>query len=1081
MKDIPVTKKVNEGNMSPYQIYPFDQYQRYKTMQILVDEIKRLLKIDHIKVLEIGANEHRNLESFLPGDTVYFSDVSLPEEMLSDPHCFIADASDLKEIADNEFDVVIACDVFEHVDSVKREAFIKELYRVSKYAALLCFPFFSDHNIAVENRANEFFKAYSGQNHRWLQEHIDNVLPKIDDIEQILSKNNMLHISFEHGAVEVWEALMIAHFYSVFYLEILNYKSEFDHYYNENLYCVDRNDKNYRVFYVLSENSVLLDELISYINCYYGTISQREIDTLESFNSTLLGLLNTYNLQVIQNAVRDVFSLSLEMKGLLQDKQMASVYFDRGNGYSEEDKLQFEIKNNSLTVRFNVPSGIKKIRFDPFEAVGLVYHLQVKSNNGNLYPITNPSLFFNDVHIFSIQDPYFEFFVESFEWIEISAELMSSGNVSFKKAIDLLIQLNEHHEWDKKQFQREKEEFVFAQNHLQDHIQNLQNTVQAYETAFYWRLTKPLRMLTEGLKKLVRFYRRKRAEAAGLRRNERSFKSYLDAITPSPKDLDSQLRVLRKSDIKISVVVPLYNTVKEYLIEMIQSVQNQHYANWELCLADGSDDTHTYIQNICEKLARKDQRIVYRKLASNKGIAENSNSAMEMATGNYIALLDHDDIIHPSALLEMANAICIKGADFVYSDELTFDKNVYNPVHIHFKPDFAPDTFRSYNYMCHLTVFSKALLTEVGPFRSEYDGSQDYDLFLRLTEKAQKIIHIPKVLYYWRAYDLSTSKDVSAKPFVSASGQKAISDHLNRVGLQGEVLDSNPLTTYKINYSIEDEPLISIIILNKDQKDTLRDCVESILQKTTYMNFEIIICENNSTSSDIFDYYMDLSRNPKIKVVQWQDEFNFSAINNYAVTFAKGEYLLFLNNDMEVISSDWLEEMLMFAQRKDVGAVGAKLYYPDDTIQHAGVILGIVGVAGHAHKYFNRPDHGYFSRLKIVQNLSAVTGACLLMRKEIFFVIGGFDESYKVAFNDIDLCLKIRKAGYLIVFTPFAELYHYESKSRGYEDTPEKQQRFESEILRFKKQWQEELADGDPYYNPNLTLLKEDFSDCLFE
>lgn len=530
-------------------------------------------------------------------------------------------------------------------------------------------------------------------------------------------------------------------------------------------------------------------------------------------------------------------------------------------------------------------------------------------------------------------------------------------------------------------------------------------------------------------------------------------------------------------DIKFSVLVPLYNTPESFLKAMIESVQAQTYKNWELCLADGSDREHSFVGEICKNYADGDKRIKYEKLEKNLGISENTNACIRMATGEYIALFDHDDLLHPAALYEVMRAICEHGADFIYTDENTFSeepRDAYNP---HFKPDFSPDTLRSYNYICHLSVFSRELLDSVGYFRSEYDGSQDYDLILRLTEKAKKVFHIRKILYYWRAHKNSVAQDVAAKPYTVTAAKKALAAHLERCGLKGEVLDSSVPTTYHIKYEIDGNPLISVIIPNKDHTDDLDICLKSLYEKSLYKNFEVIIVENNSTEKETFEYYEKIKqRYENLKVVIWTGIFNYSAINNFGVNYAKGEYILLLNNDVEIINGSCLEEMLMFAQRKDVGAVGAKLYYSDDTVQHAGVILGLGGTAGHAHKHFGRSHPGYMARASIAQNLTACTAACLMMRRDVFDEVGGLDESFEVAFNDVDLCMKIREKGYLVVFTPYAELYHYESKSRGNDSTPEKLERFRGEIDRFKEKWQKQLDDGDPYYNPNLTLTRDDFS-----
>ena len=543
------------------------------------------------------------------------------------------------------------------------------------------------------------------------------------------------------------------------------------------------------------------------------------------------------------------------------------------------------------------------------------------------------------------------------------------------------------------------------------------------------------------------------------------------------EQLEAQRKATFPRSVTVSILVPLYNTPENYLREMTASVRAQTYGSWQLCLADGSDPDCTHVERICRELAAEDPRICYRRLEENRGISGNSNACIDLATGDYIALLDHDDILHPAALYEMVSAICREDADVLYTDEDLFRDNIRRQVSITHKPDFAPDTLRSYNYICHFLCFRRELLDKVGRFRPECNGSQDYDLVLRLTEVARKIVHIPIVLYHWRVHPGSVAETIDAKPYAIAAAKRALADHLQRLGLKGEVLDSPVLSLYRMRYEIQGEPLVSIVIPNCDHVEDLCKCLTSIFQKTTYPNYEIILAENNSKTRETFGYYDELcAQRSNVRVMHWDGPFNYSAINNYAAEFAKGEYLLLLNNDIEVISPDWIQEMLMYAQRSDVGAVGAKLYYPDDTVQHGGVILGIGGVAGHSHKGAVRSSVGYSGRLITVQNYSAVTAACMMLRRSVYEEVGQLDPAFAVAFNDVDLCMRIRKAGYLIVWTPFAELYHYESKSRGMDNTPEKEARFYREVDLFHERWDKELAAGDPYYNPNLTLNREDFS-----
>ncbi len=417
--------------------------------------------------------------------------------------------------------------------------------------------------------------------------------------------------------------------------------------------------------------------------------------------------------------------------------------------------------------------------------------------------------------------------------------------------------------------------------------------------------------------------------------------------------------------------------------------------------------------------------------------------------------------------------------DAIYCDEITF-KNTFDNVTVrHHKPEFAIDNLRAYNYICHFLVVKKSLLDKVGKLDSDLDGSQDHDFVLRLAEETEHFVRIPKVLYYWRAHEGSVAESTGAKNYAVEAGIMAVSNHLKRKNISATVDSSMVLPSiYRIKYELTHTPLVSIIVPNKDQKEVLKVCIDSIFEKTTYNNFEIIIVENNSTDNKTFEYYKELEKNPKITIAYYPADFNYSLICNFGFTFAKGEQVIMLNNDVEVITPEWIEEMLMYNQRDDVAVTGSMLYYPNDTIQHAGVILGIGGVAGHSHKYFARGHHGYMGRLAFAQNFSAVTGACMMIKSSVFKSLNGFDETFKVAFNDIDFCMRVKETGKLICWTPYSELYHHESISRGDDNKAEHLERFHGEIKEFNQKWMHELLNGDKYYNLNLTLSKEDFS-CI--
>ncbi|MEM1200630.1 MAG: glycosyltransferase, partial [Pseudomonadota bacterium] len=528
----------------------------------------------------------------------------------------------------------------------------------------------------------------------------------------------------------------------------------------------------------------------------------------------------------------------------------------------------------------------------------------------------------------------------------------------------------------------------------------------------------------------------------------------------------------------ISVVVPVYNAPLALLDEAIRSVVDQIYPNWELCMADDcSSDPE--VRNLLSGWAEREPRIKLVFREENGHICHATNSAFALAEGAWIALLDHDDVLREHALAEVALEISRHpDAQVLYSDEDKLDEsgNRYDP---YFKPDFSRELFRSQNYFNHLTVHKADNIRRVGGWRPGYEGSQDYDLNLRIVEQIgpHAIRHIPKVLYHWRAVEGSTARTGEEKSYAFDAGLRALEDHIERTGLDASVMPAAETPFYRLKLAIpEPAPLASLIIPTRDGLELLRGCVESIFTRTTYDKYEIIIVDNGSTDQGTLDYMDVLSERPNVRVLKYDKPFNYSAINNFAVAEARGSIVGLINNDIEVISPDWLDEMVSWAVQPEVGCVGAKLFYANDTVQHAGVVLGLGGVAGHSHKHFPRNHAGYFFRLQVLQNYSAVTAACLLVRKEVYDEVGGLNaEDLTVAFNDVDFCLKVREAGYSNVWSPFAELYHLESISRGTDESPERIERFEKEINFMKSRWGTELR-SDPYYSPHLSTDREDFS-----
>lgn len=570
------------------------------------------------------------------------------------------------------------------------------------------------------------------------------------------------------------------------------------------------------------------------------------------------------------------------------------------------------------------------------------------------------------------------------------------------------------------------------------------------------------------------------------------YNDWYEKVKPTEAELAEQRKISRKwkEAPQISIVVPLYNTPETFLREMIESVMASTYENWELCLADGTPGesvipaiVQEYQQNDRKIIDKEVSRVVYQKLKENGGIAENTNAAIAMAGGDYIAFLDHDDVITPDALYEMADRI-IKGRNLgkepevLYSDEDKTDAGQTKVMDPHFKPDFNPDLLCSNNYITHFLVVKRELADRLGGIRKDFDGAQDYDFVLRATEQAKVIAHIPKILYHWRMHELSTAGDGDSKSYARDAGKRAIEAHLERIGVEGSVEPTQYFGFYRVNYKLTERPLVSIIIPNKDETETLKKCLDAIA-KSSYENYEVIIVENNSTEEATFSLYKKIESD-KIRVVYYPDAFNYSKLNNFGASYANGTYYILMNNDIEVIETNWIEQMLSNCERREVGVVGARLYYPDNTIQHAGLVVGVGGslrgIGANLYQGMRRERSGYMHRAAIQMNYSAVTAALLMVKKEVYDKVNGFEEELSVAFNDVDFCLRVREAGYLIVYDPRVEAYHYESKSRGAEDSPEKVARFQSEIEFMRNRWETLLKEGDPNYNLNFSRMRPDYS-----
>ena len=557
------------------------------------------------------------------------------------------------------------------------------------------------------------------------------------------------------------------------------------------------------------------------------------------------------------------------------------------------------------------------------------------------------------------------------------------------------------------------------------------------------------------------------------RKEYADYDTWLRIMRVSRQELFAQRKTKFSYAPKFSVVVPLYHTPAKFLKDLVRSMMYQSYANWELCLVNASpEDVH--LTSLLENWAMRDKRIRVIRLEKNLGIAQNTNAGIAASTGEFIAFLDHDDFLEPDALFCYADALNKdKTIDVFYSDEDKTDEYAAHYFYPHFKSDFNIDLLHANNYMCHFLAVRKSLVDTVGGLNEKFDGAQDYDFVLRLTENTKKIYHCPRILYHWRCSNQSTAANQGNKMYAIHAGKAALNAHYKRIGWNARAQEGAVDGWYQTKFTLKEEPLVSILIPNKDHTDDLDVCLNSFFERADYQNYEFIIIENNSVLPETFAYYEKIEKeHDNVKVVYWEAGFNYSAINNFGFKFAKGDYIMLLNNDVELITPDIFQSMLGFCMRPEVGIVGAKLLYNDHTVQHAGVLVGAGGLADHVFKGIHEDDPGYMGRAISSQDVSAVTAACLLVKRSVYEEVGGLEDEFQVAFNDVDFCLKVRKAGYLIVYDADVKLFHYESKSRGMEDTTERFIRFGNEMMLLNSKWDILSTFVDPYYNPNFSYLE---------
>lgn len=1111
-------------------VVPFDQYQRYETLGSVVKKIKERYACKQVKILEIGANEQRNLEKFLPDEDIYYSDIQLPEELLKDPKFFIADATNLENLKDDEFDVVVAGDVFEHIPKDLRRDFLKETSRVAKYATVLCFPFNAPHVAQAEVRCNEYFKTICGKDYIWLEEHIENGLPDVQLIDEYLKDAGICFSRFEHGDIRIWEEMTKCHFYTCFVQELIPYREEIDRYYSNEVYAHDRTDRNYRNFYILYKNREEQEFFDELAEKYFRMESDGQAAAgYESVKKLCKEVKEIFELRQriwLQQYEMGVLRPGCDMKQDSLANQGYSVYFDMGEGYTQahmKDKAALESQQPGTRdcVRIVVPEGCKGLRFDPLEGCqSVLKNVKILTSQGICMNYNTNGMRYGEYLVFASDDPQIILDLEHLQtgWVQIEAEVYLMDGFSIqhmmlrmmeidkrlgeelKDSLDSRRSLQGQLQGTMQEYQRTVEEKKALQDdnagkdariaELELLYQNALRDYNGISGAFTWRMTKPLRVCMDGTKKLLKKNKYTRKMGRGVkclkqngfrytcRRTGQKVKGKLGktpqvqtpqqpvVTTQMIQEFENSIQLEPISEeLKFSILVPLYNTDEHFLRLMIESVLSQRYSNWELCLADGSTPECAYVGEVCRSYAQNDSRIHYKKLERNLGISENTNACAAMATGEYIVLFDHDDTMSSLALYENARAIYATDADVLYSDEdhVTEDERHVFPL---YKPDWSRDLLYTQMYVCHLFVFKKSLFEKVGGFRSEFDGSQDYDLMLRFSEQTERILHIPKCLYSWRESSTSTASNAASKPYAHFAGLNALNDHLQRTyGGVAHANETENTFVFETRFdTMKNQPLVSIIMPMKDHYELSRDCVNSILQKSTYQNYEILILDNRSEKPETFAWFEQVQRqDSRIRVIRADFEFNWSKLNNYGMDHANGEVYIFLNNDIVVISPDWIERLCENALRDDVGVVGPMLLFEDNTIQHAGVVVGFGGWADHIFRGMAPVHHGSpFISPVLSRNVSAVTGACMVISKNTIEKIGRFDDSFIITGSDVEICIRAYEMGLNNLYNSRARLYHLESKSRDPRAIPE---------IDFKRSYEcytPYREYGDPYYNINL-------------
>jgi O-antigen biosynthesis protein len=1066
-------------NKEDKQLLPPDLYSR----NTVIAHLARILKGDEeMRVLDVGGRGAR-LSWFFP-ESAKFTILDLAPKTEDDEDDKIIEykQGNAQKIpfSDNSFDIVVSTDMLEHMDKPFRAPAIREMLRVSKKYLILGVPCGNGLIGKAEEFVSNQYKDITGREHPFLHEHTFYGLPEETKIEEILNREEVQFLKVKEGNLMSW---YIQQLYAGTQHEqdITKKKYGFYKYFNENLFELGNlRTPTYRtIFCIAKEGELKSDEILDEVQSLHKWDPEKYMVLLERAFKDLRMVINDKKTKLDELEVayehkkNHVDVLEQNHNRIKKEFEEAHARFERNEELVKEQEATIGKARKSLQLLKNALGEAKDYILEKESAIRLLKSTLHEVNNKiNTLEQGNSNL----QRKLTIQTETNSRLSEELNDLTGEAALLRNH---IKQSERTVIEKNHTIEGYQNQLRAVTEDLENHRKAMKEVTESRAwKLVMFYSKIKYGLILNPYKETKKGWRILTRlgpkvFFQRlirKIRKNPKLQVDQQPYDKYVEATVLNGKDKREALKAIEKFQYKpvISIVMPVYNVDEKWLVKAVESVRKQWYGKFELCICDDAS-TNEDVKKVLNKYKDQDARIKVVFRQHNGGIVKASNDALKLATGGYVAFLDNDDELTQNALYEVVNALQETKYDLVYSDEDKIDLEGGRSEPF-FKPDWSPDLLLSHNYICHFAVYRRKIINEIEGLREGYDGSQDYDLLLRFTEKTENIKHIPKVLYHWRKVPGSAAAEVDAKPYAFDSAKKALEQALKRRKIEGEILNGIWKGSYRVKRQINEEPLVSIIIPFKDRVDLLKNCIESIRQKTTYKNYELILVDNRSELLSTQDYLKTIKNDPDILILKYNQQFNFSAINNMAAKQAKGEILMMLNNDTEIITPEWIEMMLEHVCRPEVGAVGAKLIFPDNNIQHAGVLIGVGGVANSAFLKESKYDNCYFGQANVIKNYSAVTGACMMVRKDVFFKIGGLNsDDLAVTFNDIDFCLRLREKGYLIVYTPYAKLYHHESISRGYDVDMD-------EVKFMHRKHAGILHAGDPYYNPNLSLERMDFS-----